>query len=159
MKRIVLASLLAVLLGIAPGAAQKRDLHAGYYYPEPNTREVYVANVPLAPDASVTSRVAFVIGLDNRQRNLNYAPTYHMFVKGADLEKLIIVAIQDDRYNSLYRMRALLASLTSLARATAIFNAAPEPHRLNFLDFCKLMGFSQVTLSDGATFSHQILIK
>jgi hypothetical protein len=159
MKQFYLAWALVALIGVIPVDAWARDLHAGYYYPQPDTREVYVSKVPLAPDASVLSRAAFAIGLDKRQRNLSYAPTYHLFAKGAQLEKLIIVGIQGGRYDTLYRMRALLASLTSLARATPIFTEAREPHRLNFLDFCKLMGFTQLTLSDGASFAHQITVE
>ena len=33
------------------------------------------------------------------------------------------------------------------------------PHELTFLDFCKLMGFQQLTLSDGDSLTHQILLR
>ncbi|MTH97826.1 hypothetical protein [Roseibium sp. RKSG952] len=135
------------------------DLHAGYYYPAPDTREVYVANVPAAPDASESSRAAFVVGLAAQQLKQGHSPGYHLFAKGEYLEKIIIIATETDRYDTLYRMRALLASLTSMARATPLFAQSAQPYELNFLDFCKLMGFRQVTVSDGETFAHQITIR
>ena len=76
-----------------------------------------------------------------------------------DKEKMIIVATEADRYTSLYRLRALLAAMTSEARSTPLFNRAPNPERLTFLDFCKLMGFARLTVSDGNTVALQIDIE
>jgi len=157
LKTLGTVSLLAASL--YAGAAAAGDSHAGYYYPEPQTREVYVSDVPMAPDAVERSRAAFVVGLAAQQLKQNHQPGYHLFAKGEHLEKLIIVSTGGDRYNTLFRLRALLASLTSMARATPLFNQAPEPFELNFLDFCKLMGFKQVTVSDGDTIAHQILVE
>lgn len=156
MNRILLATM--VFFSGALGAFSA-DLHAGYYYPDPNSREAYVSQVPVASDASENSRAAFVIGLATQQLQQNYAPGYHLFAKGENLEKMIIVSTGDGRYDTLFRIRGLLASLTSMARATPLFSQASEPHELNFLDFCKLMGFEQVTVSDGAAFAHQIAIR
>lgn len=88
-----------------------------------------------------------------------HAPGYHLFAKGAKLEKLIIVATGDVQYDTLYRLRALLASLTSQARSTEIFARSSQPEDLNFLDFCKLIGFEQVTVSNGRDIAHQIRIE
>jgi hypothetical protein len=135
------------------------DAHAGYYYPEPQTREAYVTEVTIAPDAHKRSRAAFVIGLAAQHAKQNHAAGYHLFAKGGDLEKLIIVATGDGRYDTLYRLRALLASLTSMARATELFSRTNNPQDLNFLDFCKLIGFKQVTVSNGKDVAHQIKIQ
>ncbi|WP_417687718.1 hypothetical protein [Roseibium sp.] len=140
-------------------ASGATDLHAGYYYPQPQSQEVYVSDVPLAPDASESSRAAFVVGLAAQQAQQAYQPGYHLFAKGEQLEKMIIVASGEGRYDTLFRMRALLASLTSMARATPLFAQVNEPHEYNFLDFCRLMGFEQLTVSDGKTFAHQIKIR
>ncbi|MBO6756779.1 MAG: hypothetical protein JJ902_10675 [Roseibium sp.] len=139
--------------------AQASDLHAGYYYPDPQTRETYVTDVPLAPDAGESSRAAFIIGLAAQQLEQNYAPGYHVFAKGEHLEKMIIVATGDGRYDTLFQLRALLASLTSRARATPLFAQVEKPYELNFLDFCKLMGFRQVTVSNGDDLAHQIQVR
>ncbi|MTI43283.1 hypothetical protein E1178_06630 [Roseibium hamelinense] len=146
-----------MLLAAMP--AQANDLHAGYYYPQPETREVYISEVPMANDATESSRAAFVVGLAAQQLKQSHAPGYHLFAKGAELEKIIIVATGPERYDNLFRMRALLASLTSMARATPLFAQSAQPYELNFLDFCKLMGFEQVTVSNGDNFAHQITIR
>lgn len=140
----------------APGAAS--DLHAGYYYPVPGSREVYVARVPVHAEASKRSRAAFAAGFEQQQLARGITPDYHLFVKGGEFEKMIVVATGPDRYNTIYRMRALLAALTSQARVTPLFQQSEASHELTFLDFCKLMGFTQVTVSDGDTLSHQIVI-
>ncbi|MCV0428579.1 MAG: hypothetical protein K5905_24240 [Roseibium sp.] len=148
-------SVFAVLLT----AAQAFDGHAGYYYPEPQTSEAYISEVQTADDADKRSRAAFVIGLAAQQSKQNYTPGFHMFAKGTDLEKLIIVATGDGQYDTLYRLRALLASLTSMARSTELFARTNRPQELNFLDFCKLIGFTQVTVSNGKDLAHQIKVR
>ena len=166
MTHISLRALLLALLAcwgltgpsglLAPAAAS--DLHAGYYYPVPHSREVYVARVPVAADASKRSRAAFAVGFEQQQIARGNAPDFHLFVKGNEFEKMIVVATGPGRYDTLYRMRALLAALTSQARTTPLFQQSEAPHELTFLDFCKLMGFTQVTVSDGDTLAHQIVI-
>ncbi|WP_417670144.1 hypothetical protein [Roseibium sp.] len=118
-----------------------------------------MSEVPPAIDASEASRAAFVVGLAAQQAQQNYQPGYHLFAKGEHLEKMIIVASGAGRYDTLFRMRALLASLTSMARATPLFNQVAEPYEYNFLDFCRVMGFEQVTVSDGDSFAHQIKVR
>ena len=153
---IFLAAASALALPTRPASAL--DAHAGYYYPPPQTRETYVSSLQIASDASERSRAAFVIGLATQQSRQNYAPGYHLFAKGEELEKLIIVATGDGRYDTLYQLRALLASLTSMARSTELFARTSQPQELNFLDFCKLIGFTQVTVSNGRDVAHQIAI-
>lgn len=136
-----------------------RDRHVGYYYPEPQIREIYRSSVRIARSATPRSRAAFAVGITLEQKKRTYAPTYHLFAKGKDKEKMIIVATEADRYTTLYRLRALLAAMTSEARSTPLFNRAPNPERLTFLDFCKLMGFARLTVSDGDTVALQIDIE
>jgi len=156
MVRVMIAFLGAMCL---TGAAFADDRHAGYYYPAPQSHETYASEVPTAPDAFKSSRAGFVVGLAAQQLEQSYAPGYHVFAKGADLEKMIIVATGDERYQTLFQLRALLASLTSRARATPLFSQVEKPYELNFLDFCKLMGFTQVTVSNGNDLAHQIQVR
>ena len=160
-RALLLASLfcgLAFADVASPAPAAASDLHAGYYYPVPRSREVYVARVPVHAEASKRSRAAFAVGFEQQQIARGNAPDFHLFVKGNEFEKMIVVATGPGRYDTLYRMRALLAALTSQARSTPLFQQSEAPHELTFLDFCKLMGFTQVTVSDGAALSHQIAI-
>ncbi|MCE7897559.1 MAG: hypothetical protein DYH19_12425, partial [Gammaproteobacteria bacterium PRO8] len=87
-----------------------------------------------------------------------YAPPYAVFAKGNDSEKLIIVGLRDGELNTIYRARALLATFTAVARATSFFQQNTQPDEATFLDLLKLLGFRQVTISDGHDFAHQIII-
>ncbi len=87
-----------------------------------------------------------------------YAPSYAIFAKGDASQKLIIVALMDGHLNTVYRARALLATFTSVARSTAFFQQNTQPDEATFLDLLKLLGFRQVTISDGRDFAHQIII-
>lgn len=156
-----LLSCLALLLVIfAPDVlAQKPDRHAGYYYPEPQVREVFRSSVDTAPKATALSRAAFAVGIAIEQKKQDFAPPWHLFVKGAEKQKMIIVATHSGRYDTIFRLRALLASLTSEARSTPIFRQATHPEELTFLDFCKRLGFERVTVSDGDKVALQIDLK
>jgi len=151
--RIWLASFV-IFFVTAPAWAQ--DSHAQYYYPQPQTRESYISRSPHLPNITKRSRVAFTVGLNSQQHKRGYAPGYHVFAKGLQAEKLIIVAAGGDRYNTLYRLRALLASMTSDARTSPLFQQAPNPENLNFLDLCSAIGFARVTISDGDKIAHRI---
>lgn len=118
-----------------------------------------MARVPAFPEASRRSRIAFVTGLTALAGKQAYRPDYAIFAKGDEAEKLIIVGLDDGRYNTLYRMRALLAMMTAMARATAIFQRTGDVEDLTFLDMLKMMGFQQVTISDGNNVAHQIAIE
>lgn len=138
--------------------AQQSDRHVGYYYPEPQVREVFDSPLPTAPVASSRSRAAFAVGIALMQNKRNFAPPYHPFVKGARKEKLIIVATETGRYATHYQLRALLAGMTSEARSTPLFNKLPEPEKRTFLDFCKFLGFTRLTVSNGHDLAIQFTI-
>ena len=150
---------LLVPMSLVLAADKPRDRHVGYYYPKPQIREAHVSKMPVAPSATPRSRAAFAVGVALQQSRRQFAPPYHLFVKGATKEKLIIIATETGRYSTGYRLRALLAAMTSEARGTELFNRAPNPENLTFLDFCKLMGFRRVTISDGDRVAIQIDIK
>ena len=134
------------------------DHHAGYYYPKPQTVEHYVAEVYTLPGSDRVRRQSFIIGLTKQLVGGQYAPPYAVFAKGEQSDKLIIVGLQDGQLNTIYRARALLATFTSVARATSFFQQNTQPDEATFLDLLKLLGFRQVTISDGKDFAHQIII-
>ena len=150
-----------VAFGIVLGLSDARagDSHAEYYYPQPQTREVYASPLPVRPDANKRTRIGFTVGLNSLQQKRAYAPTYHLFAKGAHSQKLIIVATRSDTYNTLYRLRALLAAMTAEARRSPIFRDVLNPENVNFLDLCRLTGFEQVTVTDGDRIAHRILLR
>lgn len=139
---------------------QAEDRHAGYYYPKPVSKESYRSRTRTVPEANRQARVAFVTNISNGMLSKNpYPPEFILFSKGNRQQKLIIVAVRDDAYNTIFRARALLAQLTAVARTTRLVREQLKPGHLTFLDLLHLMGFEQLTISDGKDFSHQITIK
>ncbi len=147
------------ILSISASATAADDRHAGVYYPEPGTNEVYSSPFPRLPTANKRTRVGFTVGLNAQQQKKAYAPTYHLFAKGAHAQKLIIVATGDGRYDTLYRMRGLLAAMTAEARLSPLFRQLRNPENVNFFDLVKMTGFSQITVSDGKTYAHRVELK
>jgi len=134
------------------------DKHVGYYYPEPQTSETYQAPLPTLQGVSRLSRVGFVTGLDKLQKQKPYPPTYHMFAKGGDAERLIIVATEEGRYNTLFRLRGLLASMTADARQSPLFAKIGHIEQLNFFDLLKIVGFKELTISNGSNLAHRVTV-
>jgi len=155
-------SLICILAAGLPGPAlaqDEGDRHTGYYYPEPKSEETYVARAVTLPQASREARIDFVTGLTSQQTRAPYPPQYAIFAKGEQAQKLIIVALNDTAIGTVYRARALLAQLTSQVRATQLFREMGVSDFFTFFDMAKMMGFEQITISDGETFSHQVYIR
>ena len=150
----------AITLSVAaavPAAAQ--DRHAGYYYPIPATIETYKARTIVMPDADRETRIGFIIGITQKMLSRPYPPRVAMFAKGSEAQKLIIVALEDDYLDTLYRARAFFAMLTSVARTTPFIQELGLADFLTFFDFVKLLGFEKITITDGDQFAHQVLLE
>jgi len=141
------------------GAAAAEDRHAGYYYPPPQTIETYRARTETLADSDRTRRVGFVVELTREMLHKPYPPDYVVFAKGDDAEKLLIVALKDGVLDTVYRARALLAMLTAVARGTPLFAQIGGEETLTFFDLLKILGFAQLTISDGDRFAHQVTIE
>lgn len=150
----VLAAALLLLLAGSPASAD--DKHEGYYYPEVGSREVYQSRIKTLPDSDRARRIGFVTGVTAGQTERPYAPITAMFAKGTQAEKLILVGLQDGPLDTLYRARAVLAMLTATARTTAVFRDLDPDAQYTFLDLLKLLGFTQITISDGRSWAHRI---
>lgn len=153
-----LAAVVITLLAatVFTGAASADDRHVGYYYPDPDVVEKYEARAPLLDGNDRGRRLAFVSGIIAEIAAQPYPPTYSIFAKGTDAEKLIIVAVRDGFYDTLYRSRALLAAMTSLSRATPLFQDLDPDQHYTFFDLCYMLGFKQLTVTNGREFAHQI---
>ena len=149
----------AVVLAVVAQPAAAADRHAGYYYPKPASTEVYKARAKTMADAGRRQRILFVVNVVEDMHKRPFPPGLAFFAKGAEAEKLIIVSNHDRRLNTIYRVRALLAQLTGSARATRLFKDFAVDDLFTFLDMLKLMGFNQVTISDGDGFAHQVKIE
>lgn len=154
-----LIGLLAIAVSSAGAQEPSGDRHAGYYYPIPSSREVYRARPERTPEAGRPLRIGFVTGVAAMMAKRAYAPSYALFAKGGEAEKLIIVALQDGTLDTLFRARAVLADLTAFARTMPIFGEYGARARYTFFDLAKILGFRQITVSDGRAFAHQVIIE
>lgn len=161
MKREIraIAALLILALGGASGAGATAERHAGYYYPKPQAVEEYEARSKTLPDASRRRRLAFVNDMMVQILSQPYPPQFAVFAKGDGAEKLIIVGLYGNAFNTLFRARALLAMLTALSRRTKFFRENKVDDIYTFFDYLFLLGFKQLTISDGDSFAHQIRFK
>lgn len=155
--RLGISILVLISALIAPAyAAEEGDRHIGYYYPSPEIIEEYEARAPILDGNDRSRRLTFVSGIIQQIADEPYPPTYAIFAKGAEAEKMIIVGVRDGFYDTIYRTRALLAALTSLSRSTPLFKELDANQRYTFFDLCYMLGFTQLTISNGRDFAHQI---
>ncbi|MFC3229388.1 molybdopterin-guanine dinucleotide biosynthesis protein A [Marinibaculum pumilum] len=151
----VVAMSLALVLGVA-SSGHAEDRHEEYYYPSPVTSETYVSRAQIMPEAERATRLGFVTGLTQQLLSRPYPPGYVIFAKGNEAEKMIIVAVGDNGFRTLYQARALLAELTAVARSTSLLQELAVEDIFTFFDLARLLGFEQITISNGVDFSHQI---
>jgi hypothetical protein len=110
-------------------------------------------------DAVRATRIGFVTAVSTQNRQLPFSPPAVMFAKGNEGEKLIIVALNDGRIDTIYRARALFADMTAQVRVLPVFKEMGVQDYFTFFDFLKMLGFVQVTISNGRDFTHQVLIR
>ncbi|MSP48106.1 MAG: molybdopterin-guanine dinucleotide biosynthesis protein A [Alphaproteobacteria bacterium] len=155
--RLWLAVAGVVVALASPAAAQEG--HAGYYYPEPQSREDYVSRARTMIDSDRSRRLQFTQSLTMGQLERPFPPSFAIFAKGDEAEKLIIVSMNAGYADTLFRMRGFLALLTHVARESPLFTSFKVEEIFTFLDLLKLLGFQQLTVTDGDRYAHQILIK
>lgn len=165
MKRRFVGGVLTVIcmvmatVAFSASAHAREDRHVGYYYPKPDQIEEFDSRARRMAGTSRRTRIGFIVGIVDQILKRPFPPPASVFVKGDRAEKMIIVANTEGRLNTIYRVRAYLATLTSVARSMPIFAELQVEDVFTFLDLLKMLGFNKLTVSDGDSFSHQILIK
>jgi hypothetical protein len=164
-QRLSSLPLLFALLGVAllgfaggPARADEPDQET-YYYPKLTSSEVFVSRAKVLNDSTRQRRLGFINGLAQQLNALPYPPQFIIFAKGDDAEKLIVIGMQDDGVNSIYRARAVFAQLTTMARASALFKDLAVEELFTFYDLARMLGFARITVSDGKNFSHQVTLQ
>ena len=74
-------------------------------------------------------------------------------------DKMIIVGLQPGELGTVYRMRAILANMTTMSRLSPFFQERTVAEDANFFDLLKLLGFQQITITDGDKVTHQVDIR
>lgn len=152
-------ALTAAMLFLAPATQAQDDRHEGYYYPGPVTAETYVSRAETLANTDRGKRLGFITGLTGEQLARPYWPTFVVFAKGAEAEKLIIVATGDIGFRTIFQARALLAQLTATARGTPLFRELKVEDIFTFFDLAKMLGYEQIVISDGDSFAHRVNIE
>lgn len=155
MTRLLIVLALCAALPL-PAAADERG---SYYYPPITSEEVFTRAMIPAPTASREIRTAFTTQVTAAQLAAPESPRFVIFAKGSEAQHMVMVALDDQIFRTLYRARAVLAQLTSNARRTDFFVNNGIASQATWLDLVKVMGFEDMVISDGATWSHRIILK
>lgn len=139
--------------------ATTEDKYVGYYYPKPSSTEVYESSMQTIDGVDRAQRVQFVTVVSQGTIQSSYRVPYAVFVKGEKADKLIIVGLGPGEFGTIYRMRALLANMTTMSRMSPFFQERTVAEDATFFDLMKLLGFTSVTITDGDKLTHQVTIK
>ena len=153
-RSLLLAATLAVLA--TPGNADDR---AGYYYPPITSEEVFDRDLGVTPESNRRQRVGFVTHITKAQLAAPESPRFVIFAKGAEAEHMIMVALDDQVFKTLFRARALLAQLTANVRGTDFFFDHGIEDSATWFDLARILGFEDLVISDGETWSHRVVFK
>jgi hypothetical protein len=141
-----------------PGA-NADDRYVGYYYPKPNSTEVFESSMQTIQGAERAQRIQFVTVVSQGTIQSAYRVPYAVFAKGEKADRMIIVGMQQGELNTVYRMRALLANMTTMSRLSPFFQERTVAEDATFFDLLKLLGFRELTITDGEKLTHQVTIK
>ena len=160
-RRLPLALFLALVplvltLHAAPAAADKQ---AGYYYPKVTSEEEFTRHLIPGPKADAAMREAFVGIITKAQVDAPAHPRFVLFAKGDGSRRLIMVALEDGPFDTLYRARGVLAQLTYGLRDTPFFRQQGLSSTATFFDVLQLLDFESLTITDGKSWTHRIYFK
>jgi hypothetical protein len=142
-----------------PATPPGEDRYIGYYYPKPTSTEVFESQMQTIATMDRPQRIQFVTIVSQGTIQAAYRVPYAVFAKGDKADKMIIVGMQAGELNTVYRMRALLANLTTMARLSPFFQEKTVAEDSTFFDLLKLLGFASLTITDGEKTTHQVTIK
>ena len=109
MIRTFVACALAAALLLPAAQASAADRHAGYYYPEPKSQEIYKARAQALPETSRERRIGFINTMTAQMMANPYPPPIAIFAKGEEAEKLIVVALQNGPLDTICRASVVFA--------------------------------------------------
>lgn len=140
-------------------AAPTEDRYIGYYYPKPTSMETFESTLQTIAGVDRAQRIQFTTVISQGTIQSAYRVPYAVFAKGEKADKMIIIGMQQGELNTVYRMRALLANMTTMSRLSPFFQERTVAEDATFFDLLKLLGFQTLTISDGEKVTHQVTIK
>ncbi|HUS55388.1 MAG TPA: hypothetical protein VMY41_15465 [Thermohalobaculum sp.] len=158
MTRILFAAIVAISFAGSVAAAYA-DENDSYYYPPISSEEVFSRDLGAAPPAGRAVRVGFATQITKAQLAAPDSPRFVIFAKGDEAQHMIVLALDDQIFKTIYRARAVLAQLTSNARGTDFFIQNGIEFHATWFDLAKLLGFEDLVISDGVTWSHRVVLE
>src|SRR4030095_3056171 len=104
-------------------------------------------------------RIQFVTVVSQGTIQSAYRVPYAVFAKGEKADKMIIVGLQPGEFSTIYRMRAILANMTTMSRLSPFFQERTVAEDATFFDLLKLLGFIQLTITERDKVAPQATIK
>ncbi|UWR23387.1 hypothetical protein [Sulfitobacter sp. S190] len=141
---------------LAATCAAAEDKYVGYYYPEVTSEEVFDRVIRSGNAGSKAVRVDFVNVLTSSQLQAPSTPRFVFFAKGNNAETLVLTALDDDVFSSIYRARAVMAQLTVNVRQGGFFQQQQLQYVATFYDLLQLMQFDELMITDGETWTHRV---
>ena len=101
-------------------------------------------------------RIDFANTLTVSQLQAVEHPKYVFYTKGNAADTLILTALDDDVFATLYRARAVMAQMTVSVRSGGFFVEEDLQYVATFYDLLQLLEFDELIISDGKTWSHRV---
>jgi hypothetical protein len=172
MKKVAATLAMALIVAAASASAQtakpaasakpastSEDRYIGYYYPKPTTIETFESSLKTIDGVDRAQRIQFVTVVAQGTLQSAYRVPYAVFAKGEKADRMIIIGLQPGELNTIYRVRGVLANMTTMSRLSPFFQEHTVAEDATFFDLLKLLGFSTVTITDGEKLTHQVTIK
>ncbi|WP_187429985.1 hypothetical protein ROLI_026140 [Roseobacter fucihabitans] len=141
---------------IFAGAVIAEDRYVGYYYPQITSEETFDRVVRASQGAGKAVRIDFVNLLTKAQLEAPESPRFVFFAKGEGAETLILMALDDEVFSTIYRARAIMAQLTVSVREGGFFRQEELQYVATFYDLLQLMQFDELVITDGHTLAHRV---
>lgn len=157
-KLLVAASCMSLGLSLAAMAAVAGE-REGYYYPPIGSEEVFERRMLDVTPPDREARGRFIINVTKAQLAAPHEPRFIIFEKGGESQHMIIVALDDQVFATLYRARAVLAQLTTNLRGSDFFEESGLITEATWFDLAKMLGFEDVVISDGKAWAHRVILE
>jgi len=135
------------------------DRYVGYYYPKPTSIETFESTLQTVGGVERAQRIQFITLVAQGTLQSTYRVPYAIFAKGEKADRLIIVGLQPGELSTIYRMRGVLANMTTMARLSPFFQERTVAEDATFFDLLKMLGFRELTITDGEKLTHQVTIR
>lgn len=148
-----------IALLLSTTLAFAKDKYVGYYVADVASEESFDRVIRDAGQSSKAVRVDFVNQVTIAQLKEPESPRFVFFAKGNDASTLILTALDDEVFSTLYRARAIMAQMTVSVRQSGFFKQEQLEYVATFYDLLQLMQFDELLITDGETWTHRVNFK